>query len=109
MAESWEVSIKNTAQKLADALQDAATLTVQTDYIEAAVGGGAQTTPVSLTTVIKLDADSLNAVPVTNVAGVGLQVNRDLYEIHAANVQAATDYRMGILHELLDAIKSQLG
>lgn len=108
MAEQWEVSIKNTAQKLADALQDAATLTVKTEFVEAAATGGAQTTPITLTTEIHLDADSLNAVPVTRVEGVGLQVNQDLYQIHASNVQAATEYRLKILHALLDAVQAQL-
>jgi hypothetical protein len=106
MAEQWEVSVKNTAQKLADALQDAATLTVKTEYVEAA--GGAQATPITLTTEIHLDADSLNSVPVTRVEGVGLQVNQDLYQIHASNVQAATDYRLRILGALLDAVQTQL-
>lgn len=108
MAESWEVSVKNTAQKLADALQDAATLTVKTEYVEAAAAGGAQSTPILLTTEIHLDADSLNSVPVTRVEGVGLQVSQDLYQIHASNVQAATDYRLRILQALLEAVQSQL-
>lgn len=108
MAESWEVSIKNTAQKLADALQDAAKLTVRTDFVETAAPGGAQSTPISLTTEIKLDADSTNSVPVTRVEGVGLQVNTELYNIHASNVQAATEYRLRVLDALLDAVKSQL-
>ncbi len=108
MAESWEISIKNTAQKLADALQDAATLTVKTEYVEAASAGGAQSTPITLTTEIHLDADSLNSVPVTRVEGVGLQVNQDLYQIHANNVQAATEYRLRILNALLEAVQTQL-
>ncbi|MCG3141019.1 MAG: hypothetical protein HDKAJFGB_02183 [Anaerolineae bacterium] len=108
MAEQWEVSVKNAAQKLADALQDAATLTVKTEYVEAATAGGAASTPLSLTTEIHLDADSLNSVPVTRVEGVGLQVNQDLYQIHASNVQAAMDYRLRVLNALLDAVQTQL-
>lgn len=108
MAESWENSIKNTAQKLAEALQDAATLTVKTDFIEPAPAGGAQTTPISLTTIIKLDADSTNDVPVQRVEGVGLQVSMDMQQVHTSNVKAAMDYRVHILNALLDAVKSQL-
>jgi hypothetical protein len=108
MAESWEISVKNAAQKLADALQDAATLTVKTEYVEAAAPGGAPSTPITLTTVIKLDADSTNSVPVTRVEGVGVQVNTDLYNIHASNVQAATEYRLRVLNALLEAVKTQL-
>ena len=58
MAESWENSVKKeTAQKLAEALKDATTLTVTTDYIEPAAVGGQQTTPITLKTTIALDAD----------------------------------------------------
>lgn len=108
MAESWETSIKAAAQKLAEALQDAATLTVKTDFIEPAAAGGAQTTPIGLVTTIKLDADSENAVPITRVEGVGLQVNQSLFQIHESNVKAAMDYRIQVLTALLDTIKSQL-
>ncbi len=63
MAESWENSVKEAAQKLAEALKDATTLTVTTDYIEPAAVGGQQTTPITLKTTIALDADSTNSVP----------------------------------------------
>lgn len=108
MAESWENAVKDTAQKLAEALKDAATLSVKTDYIEAAPPGGQQSTPITLTTTISLDADSVNSVPVVRVEGSGLQVDPALHQIHETNVQAAIDYRMRILNALLDLIKTQL-
>ncbi|MBI4675276.1 MAG: hypothetical protein HY741_26840 [Chloroflexi bacterium] len=108
MAENWEVSVKSAAQKIADALQDAATLTVITDYVQAATSSSPQTTLLKLETVIKLDQDSINTVPVTQVQGVGLQVNAELHQIHTQNVRAASEYRIQMFNALLDAIKTQL-
>ena len=108
MAEEWENSVKAAVQKLAEALQDAATLTVNTEYIEAASPGGSQTAPFKLSTAIHLDADSDSSVPVRRVGGVGLEVDMPLYQIHESNVKAAMEYRMRMLTTLLDALNGQL-
>lgn len=108
MAEQWEVSVKSAAQKIADALQDAATLTVVTDYVQAATSSTPQTTLLKLETVIKLDQDSVNTVPVTQVSGVGLQVDAELHRIHTENVRAASEFRIQMFNALLDAVKTQL-
>ena len=107
MAEDWENSIKTVAQSLANALKDAAKLSVQTEFIEPATSGGAQATPIVLTTTIKLDGDSNNAVPVRRVAGAGLDVNTPLHQIHENNVRAAMEYRTRILSALLNAVQAR--
>lgn len=108
MAENWEVSVKAAAQKLADALQDATTLNVITEYVVPATVGAQQEAPVRLETTIKLDQDSTNQVAARRLADGTITVDMPLYDIHEKNVKAAIDYRERVLAALLDAVKAQL-
>jgi hypothetical protein len=107
MAQDWETTIREAAQKTAAALNDAAELNVKTTFKSPAAPGGAQAPVIELNTVIKLDGDSDNEVPV-EISPTGIQVAASLFDIHLRNVEAAREYRASMLQALLTALQSQI-
>ncbi len=110
MANELQNSLKSAAEKVAQYINDAATLTVETRTIELGADGGAnfdQARPVARS-VIKLDGDSATIVPMRMSPRRGEQeVDTALYELHQRNVSAAIEYRASILKALLDTLRSR--
>jgi hypothetical protein len=102
-----ESTLKNVAQEITKYVKDAATLTVETRYVQI---GDNQTVdftkalPVAQT-VLKLDGDSHAAVPVRLVDASRLEVDSALFELHQKNVEAAVAYRERILNALAGVLR----
>jgi len=109
MANELQNSLKSAAEKIAQYIDDAATLTVETRAIEIGAAGGGQfdqARPVARS-VVRLDGDSETVVPIRSSDKPGqMEVDAALYELHQRNVATAIEYRARILSALLDALKT---
>ncbi|NJN68259.1 MAG: hypothetical protein HC884_16875 [Chloroflexaceae bacterium] len=114
MANELETSLRNAAARVAQYVDDVATLTVETRYIQVVPGtevgspdfAGAKP---AARTEIKLDSDSATVVPMrpSQTTGV-LEVDAELLNIHQANVTMAIEYRARMLDALLGILRSRL-
>ena len=106
MANEFETALKSAATKVAKYVEDAATLQVETRYVDLSAAASVdfdQAKPVART-IIKLDSDSVTVLPVRkNEAGV-LEVDTALFELHQQNVTTAIEYRARILNALLSTL-----
>jgi hypothetical protein len=112
MANEVEQAVRAVANKIAQYIADAGTMTVTTQYVLTQPSGDidfATAKPVARTTV-RLDGDSEAIVPLREVEGVTnrLEVNTELMELHERNVAAATEYRARVLQALIEALPSRL-
>jgi hypothetical protein len=104
MATSPELkeALKNAADKIAKYVEDAATMTVETRYVE--IGAKADATKMAARTIIKLDGDSETILPMKTGPDGALVVDTVINEMHQENVQAAIDYRTEMLERLLSVL-----
>ena len=107
MANELETAVKSAAVKIAKYVDDAATLTVETRYVEI---GGAEAQDFASAkavarTVVRLDGDSQAVVPMRRTEAGGLEVDTGLFDAHQRNVATAIDYRARLLDALLQALK----
>jgi len=106
MANELTSALKSVAAKIADYVDKAATLTVETGYLEI----GDTTTsfetarPVA-STVIKLDGDSKTIIPMQRSEAGVLQADGTLYELHQRNVATAIDYRARMMDAMLQSLR----
>jgi len=107
MATSTEIkeALKNVSDQLAKYVNDAATMTVETSYVE--MGAKVENATLAARTVIKLDGDSSSILPMKKAADGSLVVDTTIYDMHQQNVQAASSYRAAILESLLGVLRSQ--
>ena len=101
MATSPELkeALKNAADQIAKYVQDIATMTVETRYIE--MGGDPDKSMLAARTIIKLDGDSETVLPMKKGPDGSLVVDTIVNEKHQENVQAAIDYRAEMLERLM--------
>jgi hypothetical protein len=104
MATSPELkeALKNAADKIAKYVEDAATLTVETRYVE--IGADVDKTKMAARTIIKLDGDSETILPMKPGPDDTLVVDTVVNEMHQENVQTAIDYRTEMLERLLSVL-----
>jgi len=110
MANEFEKTLKNTAAKIAQYVEDIATAEVVTKLNQVSGDGTAdfaQARP-GVRTIIRLDGDSETIVPVNAGPDGQLEVNSEIFEIHQSNVQAAIEYRARMMSALLEMLKSYL-
>jgi hypothetical protein len=107
MASAWEQSVQDAAQKLADAIRNAAELRIDTIFTEPATANQPQKDLLTLSSTFQPDGDSSNQVPV-QVTPAGVVADPALYQIHLQNVNAAIAYRKELLSSLLSALQSRL-
>lgn len=106
MANEFESALKNAASSVARYVEDAATMKVESKYVE--VGGAGSVdfesaSPVART-IIRLDGDSETIIPMRqNNAGVP-EVDNILFDLHQENVNTAIEYRARILNALLGTL-----
>lgn len=107
MATSPELkqALKDAADAIAKYVQDAATMTVETRYIE--MGGDVEQAKLAARTTVKLDGDSESILPMKKTADGELVVDTVVYEMHQENVQAAIDYRAEMLDRLLSVLRGE--
>ena len=109
MPNEFEIALKNTAASIAQYVQDAATLQVESRYVDV---GGSETPsfdkarPVART-IVRLDGDSETIIPMRKGSAGALEVDATLFELHQQNVTTAIDYRARILNALLSALPSR--
>ncbi len=107
MAADFETSLRQAAETIARYVEDAATLTVETQYVLVEENGDInfdQAKPMAKT-VIKLDGDSSLIAPMRLRDG-RLELDADLMRLHESNVQTAIDYRARMLSSLLEMMQS---
>ena len=107
MATDLETSVRAAAQNLADALEKASELVVETQWVEVGDDGAfswEDARPVSKT-VVSLGGDTTLIIPMTRAEGETLQRDAELLELHMRNVQSAIDYRNGLLAALLSIVR----
>jgi hypothetical protein len=101
MATSPELkqALKDAADTIAKYVQDAASMSVETRYVE--MGSEfEQSKPAALTT-IKLDGDCLTVLPMKKGPDSALVVDTVVHELHQENVRSAIAYRTEMLERLL--------
>ena len=107
MATDLETTVRTAAQNLATALEKASELVVETEWVEVGDDGAVSwddARPLSKT-VIKLDGDTKLTIPMTRSESGVLQRDEELLDIHMRNVQAAIEYRNGLLASLLSTVR----
>ena len=104
MAASLNTSVKNATAKIAQYVEDAATMTVVTNYVE--VGGDDDTPKLGASTLVRLDGDSVTTVPLQKGAEGTLSVDEELYAVHQQNVNTAIEYRARMLASLLTTFRA---
>ena len=98
-------ALKNVADNIAKYVDDAASMTVETRYIE--MGGKPEDAKLAARTIVKLDGDSESIIPMKKGPDGVLVVDTVVSEMHQQNVQAAIDYRSEILERLLAVLRGQ--
>lgn len=109
MPNEYEMALRNAASVVAKYVQDAASMLVETKYVEVGESGDANfeaAKPVARTE-IKLDGDSEAVLPMRRNETGALEVDVNLFELHQANVATAIEYRARILNALLGTLVSQ--
>ncbi len=108
MAADLETSLRQAAETIARYVEDAATLTVETQYVIVDDQGDidfAQAKPAART-IIKLDGDSSLIAPMRQREDGRLELDADLLRLHQSNVDTAIDYRDRILATLVNVLQS---
>lgn len=105
MATSPELkeALKNAADKVAKYVEDVATMTVETRYVE--IGSAPEQSKLAARTTIKLDGDCETILPMKPGPDGALVVDTVVNEMHQENVQAAIDYRSEMLEKLLSLLQ----
>ncbi|PWH17338.1 MAG: hypothetical protein DDG60_02400 [Anaerolineae bacterium] len=98
-------ALKDAADAIAKYVQDAATMTVETRYVE--MGGQIEQAKLAARTTVKLDGDSESILPMKKTLEGDLVVDTVVYEMHQQNVQAAIDYRAEMLDRLLTILRTE--
>lgn len=119
MTSELEATIKHIVEKVAQYVEDVATLTVETRYLPIDDGATPRTSdqaqlvrtfdqaqPVARTT-IGLDSDSETIIPMRRGKDQVLEVDGELFNIHQANVTAAMTYRTQMMQILLDVLRAR--
>ena len=99
-------ALKAAAEKIAQYVEDAAEMAVETRYIEM----GAESfdeAKLAARTVVKLDGDSQTVVPMRKSEGGTLVPDTTVYELHQQNVQVAVEYRARMMSALLDVLRQR--
>jgi hypothetical protein len=106
MANELSNAVKSAATNIAKYIGDAATLTVETKFVEpgtATASDFSDALPVART-IIRLDGDSELVAPVRKTATGAFEIDDALFELHQINVETAIEYRARILSALLEAL-----
>jgi|GEM_PF-449009 len=104
MASELKEAIKNAANQIAKYVEDAATMTVDTKYVEMGAAGFDEA-KLAARTIVKLDGDSETVLPMKKTDSGALEVDTVIFELHQQNVQTAIDYRAKILNSLINLLR----
>ncbi len=107
MATELENSIRSAAAKVAQYVEDVATMTVETRYVIIGANADvdfAQAKPVGRS-IVRLDGDSETIIPTQEGEKNRLEVDTTLFEMHQRNVNTAIEYRARLLNALLTTLQ----
>lgn len=110
MANDLENPIRRAAERIAKYIEDVATLTVETGYVQLGDGADAdfaQAKPAARTT-IRLDGDCQIIVPMQAGESGQLEIDGSLFALHERNVNTAIEYHARILDTLLSTLQSRI-
>jgi hypothetical protein len=96
-------ALKSAAEKIAKYVEDAAEMTVETQYVELGAASFDQA-KLAARTIIKLDGDSQTVIPMQKGESK-LEVDMAVFEVHQQNVAAATEYRTKMMNSLLSVLR----
>jgi len=114
MADEIQETLKDVARRIGEFVDKAATMTVETWYVE--VGGeGIQVDETGTAnfgiakpaaqTVVRFDGDSVGIIPMRKAESGDLEVHKELLALHVQNVRTATEYRASILNSLVGILR----
>jgi hypothetical protein len=118
MADEIQDTLKEVAKRIGEFVDNAATMTVQTWYVE--VGAGEipvdeenvaqfkQVATPAARTDLRFDGDSTGVIPMRRGADGELEVHKELLALHVQNVRTATEYRASILGSLVSILKEYM-
>ncbi len=109
MANEINNALKSAAGKIAKYVEDVATMTVETRYVD--LGGTAVDFDKALPaarTEIRMDGDCSTVLPVRKNEAGAFIVDGDLFEMHQQNVATAIDYRTRMMDALLQTLKQAI-
>ena len=107
MATSPELkqALKDAADTIAKYIKDAATMTVETRYID--IGSEFNQSKPAARTMVKLDGDSETVLPMKKNADGDLVMDTVIHDMHQENVRVAIAYRTEMLERLLAILRGQ--
>jgi hypothetical protein len=98
-----ESALNKVAGKLAEYVDNVATLTVVTQSVEVGKTTDFKDAKPVARTEIKFDGDSTTVVPVRATPN-GEEIDNALFNLHGQNVSLAIQYRQNILNALISAL-----
>ncbi len=108
MANEFNTALKSAAEKIAHYVDNIATMTVETRYVDLGQTVNFDSAAPAARTEIRLDGDCATVLPVhKNDAGVFV-VDADLFDMHQRNVATAIDYRTRMMDALLQTLKQAI-
>jgi hypothetical protein len=97
-------ALKSVADKIAQYVEDAAGMTVETAYVEMGAASF-DNAKLAARTSVKLDGDSQTVLPMRKNDAGALEVDTVVFDLHQQNVQAAIDYRAKMMDSLLSVLR----
>jgi hypothetical protein len=108
MANEFNNALKSAADKIRIYVDNIATLTVVTKYVDLGQTVNFDDALPAAKTEIHMDADSFTILPVRKNETGALVVDGDLYDVHQQNVATAIDYRTRMMDALLQTLKQAI-
>ena len=115
MPGQWENILSDAVSKFMEGIGDLKDLTVTTKFVVMAESKEADKPVPQTVTIIQLDGDYTDTVPMRQVkkeegsAETELQIDKDLYRLHQQNVEKAIEYRNNFISMVMEGIKSLVG
>jgi hypothetical protein len=108
MANEFNNSLKSAAEKIARYVDNIATMTVETRYVDLGQTVNFTEALPAARTEIRLDGDCATVLPVRKNEAGAFVVDGDLFEMHQQNVATAIDYRTRMMDALLQTFKEAI-
>ena len=108
MANEINNALKSAAQKIAKYVDNVATMTVETRYVDLGETVDFGKALPAARTEIRLDGDCATVLPVRKNEVGTLLVDSDLFAMHQQNVATAIDYRARMMDALLQTFKQTI-
>jgi hypothetical protein len=108
MANEFNNALKSAAEKIAKYVDNIATMTVETRYVDLDQKVSFEQALPAARTEIRLDGDCATILPVRKNEAGATVVDGDLFDMHQQNVATAIDYRARMMDALLQTFKQAI-